>query len=151
MSEAARKSRSGNHHGRKTSSTYLALIDQMPLRPLRSERDYEQAVAVLDRLAIQVEGSLDQGEQDYLDTLTVLVEAFDREHHGLPTKKLDPVTALKYLMEESGMTQADLGRLLGSRALASLVLKGHRGLSKSHIRKLASYFKVSAGLFLGTG
>ena len=54
---------------------------------------------------------------------------------------------LKYLMQESGMTQADLGRLLGNRALASLILNGHRQLSKSHIRKLADHFKVSPALF----
>ena len=55
---------------------------------------------------------------------------------------------LEYLMEESGMTQADLGRLLGNRALASLILGRHRELSKTHIRKLADHFKVSAALFL---
>jgi len=144
----SRKSRSGNGQRRGPSSTYLALIDQMPLRPLRSERDYDRAAVVLDRLAIRQEGSLDQGEQDYLDTLTMLVEAFDRERHRLAAKKLDPLAAIKYLMEESGMTQASLGRLLGSRAMASLILNGHRGLSKGHIRKLAGHFKVSAELFL---
>ena len=51
-------------------------------------------------------------------------------------------------MEESGMTQADLGRLLGNRAVASLILNGHRQLSKTHIRKLANHFKVSPALFL---
>jgi antitoxin component HigA of HigAB toxin-antitoxin module len=45
---------------------------------------------------------------------------------------------------------AELGRLLGNRALASLILNGHRQLSKSHIRKLADYFKVSPALFLQT-
>ena len=122
---------------------YLALIDLFPLRPLRSERDYDAAVAVLDTLAVRQEGSLDPGEQDYLDTLTMLVEAYDREHHDVDTKPCDPLTMLKYVMQESGMTQADLGRLLGNRALASLILNGHRQLSKSHIRKLADHFKVS--------
>ncbi len=59
----------------------------------------------------------------------------------------DPLTMLKYLMQESRMTQADLGRLLGNRALASLILNGRRQLSKSHIRKLAAHFKVSPALF----
>jgi len=51
---------------------------------------------------------------------------------------------LTYLMQESDMTQADLGRLLGDRALASLILNG----SKPHTRKLADHFKVSPALFL---
>ncbi len=82
-----------------------------------------------------------------LITLTILVEAYDREYHDVDTEQHDPLTMLKYLMQESGMTQGDLGRLLGNRALASLILNGHRHLSKSHIRKLADHFKVSPALF----
>ena len=132
----------------RPAPVYLALIDTFPLRPLRSERDYDTAVTVLDALAVRQEGSLDPGEQDYLDTLTMLVEAYDREHYDIHTGHHDPLTMLKYLMQESGMTQADLGRLLGNRALASLILNGHRRVSKSHIRKLADHFKVSPALFL---
>jgi HTH-type transcriptional regulator/antitoxin HigA len=132
----------------RPAPAYLALIDVFPLRPLRSERAYDAAVAVLDTLAVRPEGSLDPGEQDYLDTLTMLVEAYDQEHYDIDTEHGDPLAMLKYLMQESGMTQADLGRLLGNRALASLILNGHRQLSKSHIRKLADYFKVSPALFL---
>jgi HTH-type transcriptional regulator / antitoxin HigA len=132
----------------RPAPAYLALIDLFPLRPLRSGRDYDAAVRVLDTLAVRPEGSLDPGEQDYFDTLTMLVEAYDREHHDVDTHQGDPLTMLKYLMQESGMTQADLGRLLGNRALASLILNGRRHLSKSHIRKLAAHFKVSPALFL---
>jgi HTH-type transcriptional regulator/antitoxin HigA len=132
----------------RPAPVYLALIDRFPLRPLRSARDYDAAVAVLDTLAVRPEGSLDPGEQDYLDTLTMLVEAYDQEHHDWPAQQRDPLSMLKYLMQESGMTQAELGRLLGNRALASLILNGRRQLSKSHIRKLADHFKVSPALFL---
>ncbi len=132
---------------RRPAAAYLALIDIFPLRPLRNEKDYDAAVSVLDTLAVQPEGSLGPGTQDYFDTLTLLVEAYDSEHHALDKNHHDPLTMLKYLMQESGMTQADLGRLLGNRALASLVLNGHRQLSKTHIRALASHFKVSPALF----
>jgi HTH-type transcriptional regulator/antitoxin HigA len=132
----------------RVSSDYLALIGAFPLRPLRSERDYDAAVKVLDALAVRREGSLARGEQDYLDILTMLVEAYDQEHYADEAPDTDPLSMLKYLMSESGMTQGDLGRLLGNRALASLILNGHRQLSKSHIRKLAAHFKVSPALFL---
>ena len=130
---------------------YLALIRRFPLRPLRSDADYELAVRVLDTLVVRPEGSLGFGEQDYLDTLTMLVEAYDNEHHAFAVKKYEPLSMLKYIMQESETTQADLGRLLGNRALASLILNGHRELSKSHIRKLAAHFKVSPALFLSDG
>src|SRR5260370_15202242 len=128
-------------------ASYLALIDHFPLRPLRAERDYDKAVAILDTLAVRPEGSLDPGEQDYLDTLTMLVEAFDREHYDIDTGHYDPLTMVKYLMQESGMSLAALSRLLGNRALAALILNGHRHLSKSHIRKLADPFQLSPAFF----
>ena len=146
----ARPSGQRNGNGRPDAA-YLALIEHFPLRPLRSKRDYDAAVTVLDALAVRPEGSLERGEQDYFDTLTMLVEAYDQEHHDLDTKDCDPLTMLKYLMQESGMAQADLGLLLGNRSLASLILNGHRRLSKSHIRKLADHFKVSPALFLQAG
>jgi HTH-type transcriptional regulator/antitoxin HigA len=132
--------------GRPTPA-YLALIDVFPLRPLRSERDYDAAVAVLDTLAVRSESSLDPGEQDYFDTLTMLVEAYDLDYHDVDTEQREPLTMLKYLMQESGMSQTDLGRLLGNRALASVILNGHRHLSKAPICKLADHFKLSPALF----
>lgn len=137
------KARSG-----KPGDDYLKLIREFPLRPIRTNREYNAAAAILDRLAVQPEGSLSRGEQDYLDTLTLLVEAYDDAHVQLKAARLDPLDALKYLMDESGMTQAELGRLLGNPALASLILNGHRAMSKTHIRILADHFKVEPGIFL---
>lgn len=150
MNSSAIKARPGR---KKTprgfpDAAYLELIRQFPLRPLRSDDDYERATQVLDALVVRPEGSLSPGEKDYLETLTMLVEAYDEEHHEFATKACEPLAMLKYIMQEAGMTQADFGRLLGNRALASLILNGHRQLSKSHIRKLAAHFKVSPALFL---
>jgi HTH-type transcriptional regulator/antitoxin HigA len=130
------------------SAAYLALIRKFPLRPLRSDADYEKAASVLDVLAVRPEGSLEPGEIDYLDTLTLLVQAYDSEHHEIMARTADPLATLKYLMEQSGMRTTDLGRLLGSRGLASLILHGRRQLSKTHLRKLAEHFKVSPAVFL---
>ena len=150
MSQIAVKLRTGRNRqasGRLTAG-YLAMIHSFPLRPLRSEREYDAALSVLDSLAVRSEGSLDPGEQDYFDTLTILVEAYDQEHYAGDMEHGDPLAMLKYLMQESGMTQAELGRLLGNRSLASQILNGHRQLSKTHIRKLADDFKVSPAVFL---
>jgi HTH-type transcriptional regulator / antitoxin HigA len=127
--------------------SYLTLIRKFPLRPLRSEKDYDMALEILDLLAVRPEGSLDSGTQDYFDTLTLLVEAYDSEHYGPESRRLTPVQTLKHLMEESGMRTVDLGRLLGNRGLASMILRGRRQLSKTHIRKLSDHFKVSPALF----
>lgn len=129
---------------------YIALVREFPLRPIRTRRAYKTATAIADRLAVRVEGTLSQGEQDYLDTLTLLIEAYDDEHFAIETRNLKPLDVLKYLMDQAGMITADLGRLLGNKPLASLILNGHRALSKTHIRILSDYFKVEPGLFLMT-
>ncbi len=131
----------------RPAPAYLTLINYFPLRPIRSKQDYNAAVAILDRLAVRAEGSLTPGEQDYFETLTMLIESYDKEHYAESVQG-DPLSMLKYMMQECTMTQAELGRLLGNRALASLILNGRRQLSKSHIRKLADHFKVSPALFM---
>lgn len=62
---------------------------------------------------------------------------------------IEPVELLEFLMGKSGLTRGDLGRILGSRSSASLVLNRKRGLSKNHVRKLAGHFQVPPALFLG--
>ena len=79
----------------KPAPAYLALIEHFPLRPLRSKRDYDAAAVILDALAVRPEGSLERGEQDYFDTLTLLVEAYDQEHHGMDAQDCDPLAMLK--------------------------------------------------------
>ena len=80
--------------------------------------------------------------------MLVLVNKYEEEHHGLG-EGLTPVEALRALMEANGMSQADVGRVIGSESAVSMFLKGDRGLSKAQIKKLAERFKVEAGLFLG--
>jgi HTH-type transcriptional regulator / antitoxin HigA len=126
----------------------MKLVREFPLRMIRTAREYASAAEMIDRLAVQPEGSLTAGEQDYLDALTLLVAAYDEEHFELAARKVRPIDFLKYLMNERGMNTADLGRLLGNRGLASLILNEKRELSKTHIRVLADHFNVEPGLFL---
>ena len=128
--------------------SYLALVKEFPLVPIKSESHYDAAVAFLKKLAIRDEESLDGGESSYLEALTLFVEDYQHKHHQIAVKKMSPLAALKYLMHESGMSIADLGRLLGSRSLASQILLGHRNMSKSTIVTLANHFGVDASLFL---
>ncbi len=80
----------------------------------------------------------------------MLVQAYDDEHFRIESARLTGLNMLKYLMEERGMRSADLGRLLQNRGLASLILNGKRDLSKTHIRKLADFFRVAPGLFFAS-
>jgi len=119
-----------------------------PVWPLRSEDDYLRAVEVVDKLAIKGEDNLTGAERDQLDVFSALIEVYENMHHPMDLAKLPPIEFLKKLLELSGMSESDLGRLLGERSLGHKILKGERQLSKTHIMKLCDYFKVDAGAFL---
>jgi antitoxin component HigA of HigAB toxin-antitoxin module len=91
---------------------------------------------------------LTAGQAEYLETLTILFEAYEAEHERIETSHLSPRDVLRFLLESNGMNGSDLGRLLGNRELGPKILSGSRQLSKAHIRKLADRFNVDAGLFL---
>lgn len=132
---------------RPLQDSYFDLVRRFPLVPIRTEAQYDAALAFVKDLAIRGEDSLDKGERIYLDALTQFVADYEDKHYQIEVRDLTPLDALKYLMEQNGMAPADLGRLLGNRSLASQILRGKRGLSRTHIRILCERFKVEPGLF----
>ena len=90
---------------------------------------------------------LTDDQADYLDVLADIIQKYEARHHPV-NDRATPLSSLKNMLEERDMSASDLGRLLGNRALGSAILRGDRELSKSHIRILADYFKVSTDLFI---
>jgi HTH-type transcriptional regulator / antitoxin HigA len=129
------------------SEDYLDLVRELPIRPITSAKDHAAAQAILDRLIGR--GDLSAGQEDYLAALARFVADYERERSSARLKKLTPIEVLRHLMEENDMNTSDLGYILGSRGLASEVLSGKRGLSKTLIRRLAERFHVQATVFLG--
>ena len=124
---------------------YAGLIGVFPLRPLHDEIDLANATEIIDAMAGH---DLTRDQEDYLDVLSDMVRRYEDEHHPLPPDRSTPLTRLKYLLEQAGMSASDLGRLLGNRGLGSVLLSGRRQLSKRHILALARHFKISADYFL---
>ena len=131
--------------------TYFDLVRRFPLVPIRSEKQYDAAVAFVRPIAVRDESRLDSGERAYLDALTQFIETYEQHRHQIDVTHLKPLDALKYLLQANAMKSTDLGKLLGSRGVASQILSGKRGLSKAHILALAERFSVEPGLFLGRG
>jgi HTH-type transcriptional regulator/antitoxin HigA len=127
---------------------YMALIRECPLRPVRGERDHNSAMKTVRRLLVKGDDNLTVDEADYLEALVCLVKAYEAKQHRTELSPLTPLERLRFLMKESGMTQAELGRLLGGSSAASMVLSGQRQLSKTHIRTLADHFRLERGYFL---
>jgi len=98
--------------------------------------------------ALAVFNRLNTEQQDYLDVLTELVDEYDKSKK-IRLPKISGLDSLKYLLEEHGMSAADLSRILGtSRNLGAMILRGERRLTLAHVRTLAKHFSVSADLFL---
>jgi len=136
-----------DHHV-PVADDYLDLIRAFPLRELRSTGDHTEAVRVLARLLGRPNGRLSPGERDYAEVLGRLIDDDGRRRHPFPRRKHSPLEMLRFLMEESAMNVTALGKVLGNKTAASLVLGGRREMSKLHIRRLAQHFCVDAGLFI---
>jgi HTH-type transcriptional regulator/antitoxin HigA len=126
--------------------TFKALSDLHMLRPINDKVDFENAQEIADALAVLDRRTRDQ--DDYLESLSLLMEHYEDQHSSIYTGNLTPIDMLSYLLEENSMSESDLGRLLGERSLGNAILSGRRTLSKTHIRVLSDHFKVSADLFL---
>jgi HTH-type transcriptional regulator/antitoxin HigA len=111
---------------------------------LKNDSDHERATATVSEL---IGRRLDGGASDYLDALIVLVNKYEDEHHGID-ENMSPQEALRALMGFNGLSQSEIGEIIGSESAVSMFLKGDRGLSKSQIKKLSDRFKVDASLFL---
>jgi HTH-type transcriptional regulator / antitoxin HigA len=95
-------------------------------RPLRSEADYDVALKEIERY-FENEPKPRTSEADRFDLLALIIEDYERRRW--PIEPPDTIDAIRYRMETGGYTQADLGRLLGSRQRASDILTRKRPLT----------------------
>jgi len=113
------------------------------LKPIRSKGDYEVAMAEIDRLWGARSGT---PEGDRLDILATLVDAYENEHY--PIDPPDPIEAIKFRMEQRGLTRKDLADILGSRTRVAEVLNRRRGLSINMIRRLHEKLGISVEVLI---
>lgn len=127
--------------------SYDALVAAFMPRPIHDQVGHDNTLAVIDAMAGR---ELNDEQEDYLDLLSTLVEAYEAEQHKAELEALPRGQGmLKYLCEENGVNGVELGRILGvHRAQASLLLGGERNLTVAHIQRLSKHFKVSPDLFM---
>ncbi|HQT43945.1 MAG: transcriptional regulator, partial [Halothiobacillus sp. 20-53-49] len=82
----------------------------MEIRPIKTEADYEATLREIEGLMLAAAGS---PEGDRLDVLVTLVEAYERNHY--PMDFPDPVEAIKFRMEQQGLTVEDLVPIIGRK------------------------------------
>ncbi len=115
----------------------------MTIKPIRSETDYDAALAEIDRL---MGVPPDTPESDKLEVLVTLVERYESEHWDIDAP--DPVSAIHHVMEARGLRQQDLAVLIGSQSHASEVLGRRRPLSLAMIRVLATEWSLPADVLV---
>ncbi len=115
------------------------------LRPIHTKKEHEAALKALK--AIMRIPNRNSDQNDYIKQLANTIADYEAQKYRDQIEH-DPVGNLKFLTEQHNMSSSDLGRLLGNRSLGSLILNGHRALSKEHIRKLSKHFHVSLSVFL---
>ena len=115
----------------------------MNIHPIKTEKDYNSAISRIEKLW----GSKkDTPKGDELDLLVTLVESYEMTHY--PIAPPDPIDAIKFRMEQMGLTNADMVQFLGSQSRVSEILNRKRHLSLSMIKSLYKELKIPAEILL---
>ena len=109
----------------------------MNIRPIKSEQDYHTAISRIEELW---GAKRDTPEGDELDLMVTLVEFYEMKHY--PIAPPDPIDAIKFRMEQMGMTNSDMVQYLGSQSRVSEVLNKKRKLSLSKIGRASCRERV---------
>ncbi len=109
----------------------------MIIKPIRTEEDYEVTLKRIDELIDSIPNT---PEFDELDVLVTLVESYEEKHYFIEAP--DPISAIKFRMEQENLKQKDLIHIIGDSAIVSKVLKGQRKLTVEMIRNLHEQLKI---------
>ena len=115
----------------------------MDIHPIKTELDYDAALAEAEQL-MDADPNTPQG--DRLDILVTLIEAYEAKYHiiNLP----NPIDAIKFRMEQLGLSRKDLEPFIGSRSRVAEVLNCKRQLSLEMIRRLHKGLKIPAEVLI---
>ncbi len=103
------------------------------IKIIKNEKEYEEALGQAETL-VSLDPMPGTKEGDELELLTLLIEKYEDDHY--PVDLPDPISAIKFRMEQQGLVQKDLKPFLGSPSKISEVLNGKRPLTLNMIRKL---------------
>ena len=128
------------------NAAYARLVVSVLPTVIRNEEEYDIMISNIDELMSRPEETLSPEEDRLLETMAILVEAYEEVHYPIPEASATDI--LNFFMEDRGIKQSDLLPVFGSSGITSEVVNGKRSISKAQARKLADYFKVSVELFI---
>ena len=124
---------------------YRRLRAVVPLGSLRTKKEYEHAVEMLDAILDEIGEDEKHPMAELADAISVFVERYENEYLALLGGK--PSEVLKFLMREHELRQSDLPEI-GTQGVVSEIIAGKRELNTRQIRKLAERFGVSPAVFV---
>lgn len=115
----------------------------MVIKPIKSERDYRRALSEIEKL---MDAEPNTTEGDRLDVLATLASAWEERHHAIDPP--DAIEAIRFAMEQRGLTRRDLEPYIGSRARVTEILNRKRALTLPMIRRLHAGLGIPADALL---
>jgi len=109
----------------------------MNIKPIRSDDDLH---AAFKRLEVIFQAEPGTPEADEMEVLVTLIEVYENKHY--PIQAANPIEAIKFCMDQQGLTARDLERYIGPSGRVSEVLNGKRGLSLSMIKRLHDGLRI---------
>jgi len=113
-----------------------------PLRMIKNEKDYKEALKSMESVFDATEGHL----AEYAETLAILIEHYETER--FPIKESSGIDVIRFLMDQNGLKQKNLIGILGGKSSVSEILHGKRLLNLRHIRALSEKFNVNPATFI---
>jgi HTH-type transcriptional regulator / antitoxin HigA len=131
---------------------YSQLVAEVTPKVIETEDEYEQFLAVAERLTFK---QLQTPEESALyDLVTMLVETYEAQHYPLAkplpwrVDRSSPADVLEHIIESSGIDRSDLAEIFGSIEAVDRVLAGRELITPTQADALAGRFKLSPGIFL---
>jgi HTH-type transcriptional regulator / antitoxin HigA len=128
-------------------TTFAGLVRLMPPMAIGDDVQHQNTVEMIDRL-MRID-PLSSGQSTYMETLLELVEAYEARQHSIELSDLTGTRMLRHLMDQSGISAADLAKELGLHpTMGSKIIQGDRRLTWDHAKILGRRFKVNPSLFM---
>ncbi len=115
------------------------------LKPIKNKVQYQEALERIYKL-MQLDLKSNSKQSDELEILSVLVKSYEEKKY--PVEKPNPIDAIKFRLEQLGMSDSELSKIIGYRSRKSEILSGKRKLSLDMIRKLHDLLNIPADVLI---
>ncbi|MHB8370868.1 MAG: helix-turn-helix domain-containing protein [Leptospirales bacterium] len=123
-----------------------AMIKQGAPRVIRSKKELAEYTEALFELTAKSTPTPEEDEA--IELLTLLIEHYESDYR---VPDADPISVLKFLIDQNDLSQRDIAADLGRESTVSLILSGKRRLNRDHIERLSQRFHVSSAVFFAGG